>query len=169
MAELVDIVDANDNVLKVVDRPTMRKERLPHRSTYVLYLNSNNKVLVEIRTSNKDYAPGLFDACVGGVVAHDEDPIVGAKREFLEEIGLDCDKLDFHELGKMKVDLPHSFFYAYLFLAKGDGITKAQLSELSGIMYLSVENILALKDNFTKDSVVCLEEIIKRAKQQKLL
>ena len=61
------------------------------------------------------------------------------------------------------------YFYGYLYLAKTDLITKRQASEVSGIMYLPFEDIIKLKDSTTHDSVVALLEIIKRAKEKKIL
>ncbi len=169
MTELVDIIDDLDNVIDAVPRPQMRALKLPHRSTYVAYLNSENKFLIEIRTLTKDYAPGKFDACIGGVVAHKEDPCDGAKRELFEEVGIKDKDVEYFELGKMYVKLPHSFFYAYMSLAKGTNISIRQASEVSGIMYLDYDNIMALEHNFTSDSILVLKEIVSRAKAKGLL
>lgn len=169
MVELVDIIDDLDKVIDVVPRPQMRALKLPHRSTYIAYLTCDNKFLIEIRTLNKDYAPGKLDACIGGVVAHGESPLEGAKRELLEEVGIKSDEIKYYELGKMYVKLPHSFFYAYMSLAIGNKISIRQDSEVSGIMYLDYDNIMALEHNFTSDSIIVLKEIVSRARSLDLL
>lgn len=40
MEEIVPIVDATNNIVKLERRSIMRKERLPHRATYVVLRNS---------------------------------------------------------------------------------------------------------------------------------
>ena len=171
--ELVDIVDENNEVIKTVTRAKMRKDQLPHRASYIALCNSKGNFLVEVRTLNKDYAPGLFDAVVGGVIQHGEDFDESAKRELLEEVGIDADlkEVEFHSLGNCKIlgKSKMRYFYGYLYLAKTDLITKRQASEVSGVMYLPFEDIIKLKDSTTHDSVVALLEIIKRAKEEKLL
>ena len=79
--ELVDIIDENNNVIETVERHIMRRDSLPHRASYIALRDRQGKFLVEIRTLCKDYAPGLFDACIGGVMQHGEDEIESAKRE----------------------------------------------------------------------------------------
>lgn len=171
MAELVDIVNEQDEVLQVVPRHVMRKEHLPHRATYVVVMNAQQRMLVEVRTLSKDYAPGLLDACVGGVVQSGEDPIVSSHREVEEEIGVDSQHLKFYNLGKLVI--PHlsgsAFVMAYLFLAIGDPITRRQKSEVSGLLSLTAEELERLSPVVVRDSLIANKEIIKRAREQGLL
>ena len=136
-----------------------------------LVMDARGKVLVEIRTLSKDYAPGQFDACVGGVVQSGEDPIVSAGRELYEEIGVTPEQVHLHYLGKQAIpyQFRDSFVMAYLFMAQGDFISVRQKSEVSGIMYLSCDQLRALQSSCTYDSVRAFEEIITRAHEQGLL
>ncbi|MGN0901689.1 MAG: NUDIX domain-containing protein [Succinivibrio sp.] len=171
--ELVDIVDENNNVIKTVERHEMRKYELPHRASYIAFCDRQDRFLVEVRTLCKDYSPGTFDAVVGGVMQHGEDPIESAKRELLEEIGVDASKkgIEFYPLGTFKLigKLGKHFIYAYLYLAKGDCVTVRQESEVSGVMYLKPDELLKLSDSTSYDSVVAFREILKRAKEQELI
>lgn len=173
MQELVDIVNEHNEVVEVVPRPEMRAMRLPHRASYIVCVNPEGRFLFEIRTLCKDYAPGLLDACIGGVVQAGEDPKVSARRELEEEVGLDASKLQFHDLGTMRIDYPkdnpRSFLFGYLFLAVGDGITVRQASEVSGIMYLNLQEMRRLTACFATDSITAFDEILKRAKEKGLL
>lgn len=171
MEEMVEIVDENNKVVKVVPRGVMRRERLPHRASYIAVCNSQNRFLVELRTLTKDYAPGLFDACVGGVVSAGEDPKIAAARELLEEVGLaECDIMgSFHYLGEFKIPSPPLFVFGCLFFCRSDGITVRQESEVSGIMYLKKEDLDNLRDNFAPDSYEAFNEILKRASDRGLL
>lgn len=169
MGELVEIVNEMNEVIRVVDRSVMRKERLPHRATYVALCDRQGRFLVEVRTLSKDYAPGLLDACVGGVVTAGEDPDVAARRELFEEVGVDAssEKVRLERLGAFKIPSGDLFLYGYLYYAVADAITRRQASEVSGIMYLKEDELLALRDNFAPDSLVAFEEILRRHKAQR--
>ncbi len=168
--ELVDIVDENDNVIDTVERHIMRENHLPHRATYIAVCDKSGRFVVELRTLTKDYAPGVFDACVGGVLQHGEDPFEGALRELYEEIGISIDPQgsDFISLGKIKVPYKsgRGFLYAYLYLAKSDAVTVRQKEEVSGIMMLSYDELLRLSDACTYDSIQVFKEIVARAGAQ---
>lgn len=172
--EMVDIITRDDEVVQTVPRSVMRAEHLPHRATYVVVVDNSGRILVELRTLTKDYAPGVFDACVGGVVQSGEDIDHSAARELFEEVGIDIQTnphMKFTKLGKLCI--PHAisdgFTMAYLYLCQGDCITLRQPSEVSGIMMLSYEELLALKSQCARDSFIAFEEIYKLACEQHLL
>lgn len=172
--EMVDIVNRDDEVVDTVPRAVMRANHLPHRSTYVVVMDNSGRILVELRTLTKDYAPGVFDACVGGVVQSGEDIDHSAKRELFEEVGIDVDSnrsLKFTKLGKLCIPyaISDGFVMAQLYLCQGDCITSRQPSEVSGIMMLSYQELLALKDQCARDSFIAFEEIYKRAQELKLI
>lgn len=167
--ELVDIVTRDDEVIKTVPRQVMRAEHLPHRASYIVVLDARGRVLVEVRTLSKDYAPGLFDACVGGVMQSGEDPVVSAGRELFEEIGVKPEQVHLQYLGKQIIPYQkrsESFVMAYLFIAQGDFTSVRQKSEVSGIMYLTPSELRSLKASCTYDSVIAFEEALKRATEQ---
>lgn len=171
--EMVDIINEQDEVLETVTRKEMRQKQLPHRATYVAILDDASRVLVEVRTLTKDYAPGLFDACVGGVVQSGEDIEHSARREVFEEVGGDIEKdnLEFHNLGKLIIhhDDFRGFTMAYLYLAKGSFISKRQASEVSGIMLLAPSELDKLKDACVGDSFIAYQEIMKRARDKGII
>ncbi len=172
-SELVDIVDADNQVVRTVSRRQMREQRLPHRASYIVCQDSLSRYLVEVRTLSKDYAPGLLDACVGGVMQHGEEEVSSALRELEEELGVvPCNlKEQFIPLGVYKhtwADGRH-FSFCYLYLAKISGITVRQRSEVSGLLSLSEQEVLALGECCARDSLTCFEEILRRSRERGLL
>ncbi len=89
--ELVDIVDENDEVLRVVPRREMRAKRLRHRGVFIAVIDSLSQLLIHKRADDKDIWPGRWDLCAGGVVAHRETYRVAAIRELQEELGLESE------------------------------------------------------------------------------
>ena len=88
MSELVDEVDLNDSVLRVVTREQMRAERLMHRAVFIAVVNSAGRLLIHRRSELKDLWPGWWDIAVGGVVGAGESYDAAAIREVREEIGV---------------------------------------------------------------------------------
>ena len=88
--ELVDVVDADDQVVATVPRARMRAERLRHRVVFVAVTNRIGELLVPRRSDDKDLWPGRWDIAAGGVVAAGERYDVAARRELFEELGIDA-------------------------------------------------------------------------------
>ena len=92
--EIIGIYDENDNYIRKDTRKNMRKNNLIHRCTDIVVVNSKNEILVQTRSTKKEYCPGYLDAVVGGVVGDGEDVDICAEREIKEEIGIDINKTE---------------------------------------------------------------------------
>lgn len=87
--ELVEEVDADGNVLRVVTRAQMRAERLRHRCTYIGVVSTDGaSLLVHQRSFDKDVFAGWWDVVAGGVCSVGEDWLAAAERELAEELGV---------------------------------------------------------------------------------
>jgi len=89
-AELVDIIDDDGDVERVVTRAEMRAGRLRHRCTFVLVWSTGGEVLIHRRSDQKDMWPGRWDLTCGGVTASGEQAEDAARRELREELGIDA-------------------------------------------------------------------------------
>ena len=87
-SEWVDVVDADDRVVRTVPRSEMRRDRLRHRAVFVAVLDGTGRVLVHRRSESKDVWPGWLDIAVGGVVTSGETYEQAVRRELAEEIGV---------------------------------------------------------------------------------
>ena len=90
--ELVDLVDEDDVVVEVVTRAEMRARGAAarHRAVYVAVTTSAGKLVVHRRADWKDVYPGYWDLCFGGVLGAGEAWDDAARRELLEEAGVDA-------------------------------------------------------------------------------
>ncbi|HRW37036.1 MAG TPA: NUDIX domain-containing protein [Aquihabitans sp.] len=88
--QLVEVVDLEGRVVRVVPRAQMRAERLRHRCTYVIVVDHAERLVVHRRADWKDVWPGRWDVAFGGVVAVGEDWGAAAQRELLEEAGIEA-------------------------------------------------------------------------------
>lgn len=87
--EMVEHINSAGEVLGLVTRQQMRKERLWHRSVFIAVVSLEGQLLVHKRAETKDVWPGSWDMCVGGVMAPGEQWQDGALRELHEELGLE--------------------------------------------------------------------------------
>ena len=98
--ELVEIVDEEGRVERLVPRSTMRAANLRHRSVAVVVVTNKGDVVAHRRADWKDVWPGRWDVCFGGVVAVGESWEAAAARELAEETGVVVDEAALRLLGE---------------------------------------------------------------------
>ncbi len=86
--EVLDIVDAEDNVIGQATRGEATARRLRHRCVFILARDADDRIFVHRRTPEKLVFPSMHDMFVGGVVGAGEGYDEAAKREAEEELGV---------------------------------------------------------------------------------
>lgn len=86
--ELFDVVDPDDNVVRVEERAVVHREKLFHRAVHVFVFNAKGELYLQRRSMTKDTAPGKWVSSCSGHVNSGEDYDQAAPRELGEEIGL---------------------------------------------------------------------------------
>jgi 8-oxo-dGTP pyrophosphatase MutT (NUDIX family) len=87
--EMLDVVDADDVVIRQARRAEVYAQGLRHRTAFVLVRDSRGHIFVHRRTDTKLIFPGRYDMFVGGVVQAGESYDAAARREASEELGID--------------------------------------------------------------------------------
>lgn len=116
--ELVEEIDEDGSVLRVVTRAQMRAERLRHRCVYVGVLDTRERLLVHERAATKDVYPSYWDVVAGGVCGAGESWSDSAARELAEELGVRADLAD---LGEVRWSGDGTSIVGHVFLARHDG------------------------------------------------
>jgi len=94
--ELLEIVDKDGKSLGVAPRSSIHgNPSLLHKVIHVLVFNSAGELLLQKRSMSKDVAPGQWDTSVGGHVSPAEDTYSAARREMMEELGVDTAEIIF--------------------------------------------------------------------------
>lgn len=98
--ELVEVIDADGNVERIVTRAEMRAQNLPHRNIAVVVQRADGRLVVHQRADWKDVYPSLWDVAFGGVPAVGEPDAEAAVREVAEEAGIAISADDLRPLGR---------------------------------------------------------------------
>ncbi|MDA9111773.1 NUDIX domain-containing protein [Flavicella sp.] len=122
-----------------------------HATVHVWFYTPNGDVLLQKRNPNKETFPNLWDVSVAGHIAFSEAPVLAAKREVLEEIGLPIQEKDLIEIGNSTHKNTHGALLIdwelhHLFLcelADSDVVFNLQEEEVAAVKWISLKNLEA--------------------------
>ncbi|MFH0824140.1 MAG: NUDIX domain-containing protein [Pseudomonadota bacterium] len=86
--DILEIVDALDNVVGTARRGKIHEKGLLHRAVHVFVFDGKGRVFVQRRSAAKDRFPGVLDSSAAGHVDPGESYEAAAVRELREELGL---------------------------------------------------------------------------------
>ena len=160
--ELWDLVDEKGNkVGKVINRGEIQPEGTYHVGVDVWIINSENKILLQKRSSKKRYDPSVW-AMTGGSSFYGEIPVETIIRETKEELGVYLQKDNLRLVKKYAVG--RVFLYVYLIRQDVDiSEVVIQAEELSDVKWFSFEEAEEIysKGQFMKNRWEYIRDIIK--------
>lgn len=89
--ELIEVVDANDTVIKTEQRYIVHQQGLRHRAVHILVFNQIGQIFLQKRALSKDINPGLWDTSAAGHIDAGESYYTAAIRETQEELGVEVE------------------------------------------------------------------------------
>ncbi|MDD9934192.1 MAG: NUDIX domain-containing protein [Myxococcales bacterium] len=159
--ERVDVVDAEDRVVRQAGRAEVRAQNLLHRTVSILCCNPPGQIYVQRRTRTKDLFPGLYDMFVGGVVGAGESYDEAAVREIGEELGIHGPEPEylFHYCYEGPETRNHTAAYRVVW----DGPIVHQASEVDWGRYCELQEIVDNAEGweFTPDNAAVFEHYLR--------
>ncbi len=162
---LITIVDENDEPIGSATRSEARQKGLIHRIVRIMVENKSGMILLQKRSSQMETYPGCWDHSAAGHVDLGEGYLSAAKRELIEEIGIQVEKLQ--EIGSYFSDdrsgnqTIKRFNKVYKTISESKP-TKLQTSEVEEVKWFTLDEIKRLikdsRDNVTDG----LEYVISR-------
>lgn len=142
-------VDEEDNVLGKIIRAKAHDGSLKiHRSIGIAIVNSKNEILLQKRSMKKDLQAGKWGMSVGGHVTYGETYEEAAKKEMMEELGLDL-PLEF--VMKLVTKAPSDIEYNALFKAITDETPKKfDRDEIDEVRWIPVSKL----KSFIKSNII---------------
>lgn len=86
--EIFDVVDNHDVVLRQATRHDVHAGNLRHRAVHIFIFNQRDELFLQKRSRKKDRHPCLWDSSASGHVAAGQTYDETARRELLEELGV---------------------------------------------------------------------------------
>ena len=86
--EIFDVVDDHDVVLRQATRHDVHAGNLRHRAVHIFIFNQRDELFLQKRSRKKDRHPCLWDSSASGHVAAGQTYDETARRELLEELGV---------------------------------------------------------------------------------
>ncbi len=104
-------VDDNDNIIAAMQMFDAIEKGYNRRASRAYVFNESGKVLIQ-RRGKKVFKPFLLDHSMGGHVDEGETYIEAAKRELMEEIGVDAEVWKMEEVTEpfLSIDLFSAFY-----------------------------------------------------------
>lgn len=135
--EYLDLVDEQNRRIGKAPRREVRTRNLLHRGVGIVCWNSKEQIYVHQRTSSKDLFPSLYDVMVGGAVEAGEEYLPAARREVLEELGVENQDLRF--VLEHLYDGPKNRSFIHLFEVDWDGPIRWQPEEIAWGQWMDFE------------------------------
>lgn len=155
--EIVDVVDEDDKLVRRASRAEIRRQRLRHRSVYILLFNTRGQIFIHRRTVTKDVYGGYWDVAVGGVVAAGETYDACAARELSEEVGV-VDE-DLSRLFAVRYEDDRNLVNGMVYVCTTDHALRLQAEEIDEGCWVDLDEvpILVQTHRFCPDGLSVLE------------
>ncbi len=131
--ELFDEVDAEDRVLGPRTRGEIHARGLRHRAVHVLVFNHRGELFLQKRSAWKDREPLKWDSSTAGHVDAGEDYPAAARRETLEELGVE---LPLQWVGRIPACAATGEEFVEVFHARHEGPFACPPAEIDGGLFL---------------------------------
>ncbi|QGX40359.1 NUDIX hydrolase [Permianibacter aggregans] len=148
--ESVLLVDAWNRPIGDCSRRIMRRHMLRHRATYVLVIDSQQRLCVQKRSGQKDYCPGWWDLAAGGVVNVGESYRLSAERELQEELGISAPIQFLREFFTFGEDGGRAF--GQVFVCPWQGDIHRQAEEIDAVEWWTAADVSRQRASITPDS-----------------
>lgn len=140
---MVILVDKYDNTIGQMAKLEAHKKGLLHRAFSVFIFNSENKILMQQRASDKYHSAGLWTNTCCSHPFPGEDTLTAANRRLYEEMGL---RTDLKFLFKFTYKAPFDnmlieYEIDHVFAGKTDELPAVNTGEVMSYKYMSITEI----------------------------
>ncbi len=157
MQEYFDVLDENGKKTGQIKlRSEVHRDGDWHAAVHIWILNSNNELLIQKRSPEKDSHPNLWDISAAGHISAGHEIIDSAIREINEELGLNIEPSELEHLYTYTQKHTHDGFnnnqLNYVYLLKKDlDIDKLvlQKEEVAEVKFIPYQELAVLSANGT--------------------
>lgn len=136
--ELFDVVDESDVVIDTKPRRIVHRDGLLHRAVHIFLFRPDGRMLVHLRTDDKEEFPSVWTSSASGHVSSGENYAEAAQRELQEELGITA---ELSRVAEFKACAETSNEFTQLFLAESDEAIHADPTEIADTAWLTIDVI----------------------------
>lgn len=149
MAEIMDYVDENDNVLGQDTKENIKEKNLNYRVVHIWVLGKDGKIMICRRPQNNKAHAGLWTSSAGGHVQTGETYEQGAKRELKEELALEG---ELKHLFKIRYQHPRGcYVFTDLWLMPNPSLIEEKKFDKTEVFEVALYEFDQLKDRIKRE------------------
>ena len=129
----------------------IHRKGLFHSTVHVWIFTEEGNILIQKRSKKKDLNPGVWDVSVAGHIKFNENIKKAAKRETLEETGININTKDLLKIGVYKsinihpTAIDKEFFHTYILKIDKNSINLGfKNNEVDDLKFISIEEMESL-------------------------
>lgn len=163
--EYFDVVDELDRVLGRAPRSVVHRHHLLHRAVHIFLFDSQGRLLLQLRSAQKDEYPLCYTSSASGHLSAGESYDDTAPRELQEELGLD---LPLQRLAKFPASPQTAYEHTVLYKAISDEPPRPNPAEIAGLSFHSLaeiaEQLRQAPEKFSPPLVVLFDWYVREGK-----
>ncbi len=136
MAEFMDVINENNEVIRAAARAEIKQKNLLHSGVIIFLFNSKGELFVHQRSKGKKMFPLRWDIAVGGGVKAGETYKEAALRELFEETGI---KAQLHLLGLYRHKSRIDNYLSQIYTCQTAAQPKPSKKEISQWLWLNTK------------------------------
>ncbi len=144
--ELVEVVDEDGVVERIVTRAEMRAANLRHRNIAVFVVRPDGRLVVHQRADWKDVYPSLWDVAFGGVPGVGERDLDAAVRELAEEAGVEVEPAELRLAGRRSRETDAVRWVGTFYVHETDAVLHPADGEVQRMETVAVAELQAWAD-----------------------
>lgn len=147
--EILDVVDADNNVTGQATRREIHDQGLMHRSVHIFLVDHTGRLYIQKRADNKETFPGAHDSSAAGHVNTGEGYHESAVREMEEELGLSVEQHEMFHVGELSATFDNGWEHVRFYISRTNHEPEPNPDEVeSGAFYTldEVEDLIARSD-----------------------
>lgn len=139
--EMLPVVDGRDRQVGLARRGEIHRRGLMHRAVHVLVVDGRGRLYLQLRSVGKDTHPGKWTTSASGHVDPGESYEEAARRELMEELGLEGELVF---LGKLPAQPATDNEFAAVYWTRGQRTPAPNPEEISEGRFFTWEAALEL-------------------------
>lgn len=138
--EIFDVVNEADIVIDQQPRRIVHRNNLLHRAVHIFLFRPDGRMLIHLRTDNKEEFPSVWTSSASGHVSAGESYERAARRELREELGISA---SVNYVAKFSAGPETSNEFTKLFIAESTEHVVADPEEIARTLWLQPAEIEA--------------------------